>query len=134
LFHSVFGHFLDDLSSDFPAPPEIAKATVGYMRASSAIYDSEANRRAALEPYLGRILGISMGTVVNADGTSPDGAYSITLTGEIYELVVLLLREDKSDIGNGGCDPSTQAGLSIVRFWVQDKVCKCDFSFYSRPS
>jgi hypothetical protein len=38
LFHPVFGHFLDDLSNDLPVPPEIAKATIGYMRASSAIY------------------------------------------------------------------------------------------------
>ena len=131
LFHPVFGHFLDDLSFDLPIPPEIAKATVGYMQASSAIYDNEASRRIVLEPYLGKILGIGGGTVVNSDGTSPDGAYSINLGGDIYDTIVLLLREDKSDIGNGGCDPSIQAGLSIVRFWAQDNVG--DLSFHSYP-
>ena len=40
--------------------PEVAKATVGYMRASPAIYDNEANRRVALDLYLGRILGSGM--------------------------------------------------------------------------
>ena len=128
LFHPVFGHFLDDLLNDLAVPPDIAKATIGYMRASSEIYDNEAKRRAALEPYLGRILGSGMGTVVNADGTWPDGALSITLTKEICETVVSLLKEEKNNFGDGGCDPSTQVGLSMARFWAQDQVDKCDFS------
>jgi hypothetical protein len=131
LFHPVFGHFLDDLPNDLPVPPEIAKATVGYMRALSAIYDNEAKRRAVLEPYLGRILGSGMGTVVNADGTWPDGALSITLTEEICETVVSLLKEEKNNFGDGGCDPSTQVGLPMARFWAQDQVDKCDFSLLS---
>ena len=128
LFHPVFGHFLDDLSNTSPVPPEITKATVGYMRASSAIYDHEAHRRAALDPHLGRILGSGMGTVVNADGTSPDGALPITLTKGACETVVALLKEEKNNLGDGGCDPSTQVGLSMTRFWAQDQVDKCNFS------
>jgi hypothetical protein len=127
LFHPVFGHFLDDLSNDLCVPPEIAKATVGYMRASSAMYDNEAIRRAALEPHLGRILGNGMGTVVNPDGTWPDGAFSITLTNEICESAVTLIKEEKNNIGDGGSDPSTQVGLSMARFWAQDQVDKSDF-------
>ena len=52
LFHPVFGHFIDDLSNNLCVPPEIVKATVCYMRPSSAIYDNEAIRRAALEPHI----------------------------------------------------------------------------------
>ena len=131
LFHPVFGHFLDDLSNDLPVPLEIAKATIGYMRASSAIYDNGANRRAALEPHLGRILGRGMGTVVNADGTWPDGTLSITLTEEICETVVSLLKGEKNNFGDGSCDPSIQDGSSMARFWAQDQVDKCDFSLLS---
>jgi hypothetical protein len=127
LFHPVFGHFLDDLSKDLCVPPEIVKATVGYMRASSAMYDNEAIRRATLEPHLGRILGNGMGTVVNPDGTWPDGAFSITLTNEICESAVTLIKEEKNNIGDGGSDPSTQVGLSMARFWAQDQVDQCDF-------
>jgi hypothetical protein len=133
LFHPVFGHFLDDLSRDLPVPPGIAKATIGYMRAASAIYDNEANRRHALEPYLHRILTLTMSTVLNADRTSPDGMFLISLSGDIYETVMALLREDKNEFGDGGCDPSTQAGLSTVRFWVQDAVDKCQFSLSFCP-
>ena len=131
LFHPVFGHFLDDLSNDLPVPPQIANATVGYMQASSAIYDNEATRRVTLEPHLGRILGNGMGTVVNADGTSPDGALSITLTKGVCDTIALLLKEDKNNLGDGGCDPSIQAGLSMSRFWAQGQVDKCEFSLLS---
>jgi hypothetical protein len=37
LYHPVFAHFLDNLSSKSPVPPNIAKATVNYMKAASAI-------------------------------------------------------------------------------------------------
>ncbi|KAF8323655.1 kinase-like domain-containing protein, partial [Amanita rubescens] len=121
LFHPVFGHFLDDLTNDLCVPPEIAKATIEYMRASSAMYDNEAIRKAALEPHLGRILGNGMGTVMNPDGTWPDGAFSITLTNEICEFAVTLIKEEKNNIGDGGSDPSTQVGLSMARFWAQDQ-------------
>ena len=101
------------------------------MRAASAIYDSESHRRCALEPYLCRFLATAISTVVNADKSSPDCMVLISLAGEIYESAITLLKEDKNEFGDGGCDPSTQAGLSLVRFWVQDEVDK--FLCYSRP-
>jgi hypothetical protein len=39
--------------------------------------------------------------------------------------VLLLLKEDENEFGDGGCDPSTQAGLSSARHWVQSKVSEC---------
>jgi hypothetical protein len=128
LFHPVFGHFLDNLLNTSPMPPEITKATVGYMQASSAIYNYEANHRTALDPHLGCILSSGMGTVVNADGTSLDGALSITLTKGTCETVVTLLKEEKNNLGDGGCDPLTQVGLLMTQFWAQDQVDKCNFS------
>ena len=52
-------------------PADIVKATVEYMRDSSGIYASEAKRMSALEPHLSRILGITMHSVQNTDGTTP---------------------------------------------------------------
>lgn len=123
LFHPVFGHFLDDLLSDSPIPPDVFKATIDYMRAASAIYESEEVRRVKLRPHLCSILAAALVTTTNADKTSPDGVVSINLE-HIYEVAITLLSEEKNEFGNGGCDPSTQAGLSGVRFWVQDEVDK----------
>ncbi|KAF8228443.1 hypothetical protein L208DRAFT_1291405, partial [Tricholoma matsutake] len=121
LFHLVFGHFLNDLLNTLPVPPEITKATVGYMRASSAIYDHEANYRATLNSHLGRILSSGMGTVVNADGTLLDSALSITLTKGACETIVTLFKEEKNNLGDGGCDPLIQVGLLITQFWAEDQ-------------
>ena len=131
LFHPVFGHFLDSLSNKFHVPDDFVKATVGYMQVSSAIYDTEADRSATLAPHLGRILGCAVGTVVNADGTHPDGALPIVLTNEICETVVTLLIEEKNNFGDAGCDPSIQVGLSMTRFWAQNQVDKHDSSLLS---
>jgi hypothetical protein len=60
LFHPVFGHFLDDLLSESPIPPEVSKATIDYMRAASAIYESEEVRRVKLRPHLCRILAAAL--------------------------------------------------------------------------
>jgi hypothetical protein len=113
LFHPVFGHFLDDLLNTLLVSPKITKTTVGYMRALLATYDHEANRKAILDPHLSHILSSGMGTV-NADGTLPDGALSITLTKGACKTVVTLLKEEKNNLGDGGCDLLTQVGLLMT--------------------
>jgi hypothetical protein len=122
LYHPVFAHFLDDLTSESPVPPKMAKATVKYMKAASAIYDSEATRRQNLQPYLSEILAITFSAEANTDRTSPDGMFLVNPARDLSESALVLLKEDKNEIGDGGCDPSTQAGLSAVRFWVQFEV------------
>jgi hypothetical protein len=95
LFHPVFGYFLDDLSSDLPAPAELAKETVYYMQAASAIYGSEIYRGYTLELRLNHVLAIAMGTVRNADRRPPGVMDVITLTGEIRETAVTALGGQK---------------------------------------
>ncbi|KAF8868276.1 hypothetical protein BD779DRAFT_1074604 [Infundibulicybe gibba] len=118
LFHPVFGHFLDDLSSDSPIPPDIVNATVCYMSAASAMYDNEDNRARALDPALRNILGCALVTIVNADGSSSD-VIPMPRAGKIPEAVTPLLRESQNEFGAGGCDPSILAGLSAARYWAQ---------------
>jgi hypothetical protein len=130
LFNPVFGHFLDDLSSDCPVPADTAKATISYMKAASAIYGDEDARKRALEPILRHILRADITTVVNMDKTSPDGVVVVPFTGEFHEVVALLINEYKNEFGDGGCDPSTQVGLSVVRFWAQIEVYKRPSSFF----
>jgi hypothetical protein len=92
------------------------------MNAAWAIYDSEEIRRGVIGPLLSKILNIGMSIVSNSDKTSPDGLIEIPLTGETPEMAALLLKEDKRDFGDGGSDPSTQAGLSVARYWAQPEV------------
>lgn len=121
LFHPVFGHFLDDLASNLSVPPEVAKATVRYMRAASGIYHEEEQRRVAIDPPLHEILGTGISQVYNADKTSPDGMVEVSLTGELYESVPIFIKEDKNDAGAGGC-AATESGLSMARCWAQLEV------------
>jgi hypothetical protein len=133
LYHPVFAHFLDDLSSELPVPPNIAKATVNYMKAASAIYDNEATRRQFLQPLLSEILAITFSVEANADRTSPDGMFLVNPARDLSKSALVLLKEDKNEVGDGGCDPSTQAGLSMVRFWVQPEVDKILVSILLAP-
>jgi hypothetical protein len=115
---------MDDLSSNSPIPPEISKATINYMKAASAIYEGEEIGKDILLPLLSRILGTALSTVVNSDKTHSDGVVLITLAEKICEAVISLLLERKNEFGNGSCDPSIQAGLSAIRFWVRPEVDK----------
>jgi len=124
LFHSVFGHFLDDIADEkLEVPQEVLRAAACFMAGASGIYEKEDHRKPAIFPHLAAALSMGMTKIVNLDLTSPDGAISLPLMSDIHETVALLLAEDKREIGEGGSDPSIQAGLSMIRFWAQDNVC-----------
>ncbi len=128
LFHPAFGHFLDIMKSDHPLPDDLIRATTEYMKAASAVYKSEEERREALTPLLRNVLGVNIQMVANADKTTPDGTVEM-LIGLL--LFLILLKEDKNEIGDGGSDPSTQAGFSLGRAWAQAKVCYgCSLPFH----
>ena len=122
LFHPAFAHFLDDVTNqDLPVPEEVIRVTVKYMRNSSAIYESEDQRTAALKSLLEDVLGVKIVKRVNADGSKPDGVYEAELRGTKIKVILVLL-EHKNELGDGHCDPSRQAGLSYTRFSAQDDV------------
>jgi hypothetical protein len=131
LFHPAFAHFLDDITNkDLPVPEHILKVTVEYMRKSSAIYEDEGQRTAMLRSLLEDALGITILKRVNADGSNPDGVYEAELRGSKIKVILVLL-EHKNELGDGGSDPSRQAGLSFSRFACQGDVCfhHCDQYF-----
>lgn len=45
------------------------------------------------------------------------------LLGNSSRYAAICIKEDKNEIGDGSCDPSTQAGLSYGQFWAQKEVC-----------
>jgi hypothetical protein len=129
LFHPVFGHFLDDIADEkLDVSPDILRAAACFMGAASGIYEKEDHRKQAIFPHLAAALSTGMTQIVNPDLTSPDGAVSLPLVGDIYETVSPLLAEDKREVGEGGSDPSIQAGLSMARFWAQENVCTLGIS------
>lgn len=48
LFHPAFAYFLDDIKSVNPLPHAIIQQTVEYMKAATAVYESEKARRMVL--------------------------------------------------------------------------------------
>jgi hypothetical protein len=120
LFHPVFGHFLDGMKSDIALPDDIIPQTAEYMRAASAIYETEEKRRIALTPLLCAILDVNIQMILNEDRTNPDGMVEVVKNTSHF---VIFLQEDKNEFGDGGSDPSTQAGLSAGRCWAQPRVC-----------
>jgi len=96
------------------------------MQATSATYADEQHRRIALIPILNGILGCNIQVVENNDRTKADGTLEGFTKGGVF---LLLLKEDKNEFGDGGSDPSTQAGLSAARSWVQSNVRNLYFLF-----
>ena len=121
LFHPVFGHFLDDVKSNHALPDNLVRQTTECMKAATAIYESELERRKVLTPLLCAILEVNIQTILNEDKTNPDGIVEVMINGLLF---MIFLQEDKNEFGDGGSDPSTQAGLSAGRCWAQPRVCQ----------
>jgi len=120
LFHPAFGHFLDDMKSVIALPDNIIPQTVEYMKAASAIYESEEKRGKVLTPLLCTILDVNIQMILNEDKTNLDGIVELVKKNMLHFMI--FLREDKNEFGDGGSDPSTQAGLSAGRCWAQPRV------------
>jgi hypothetical protein len=120
LFHPAFGHFLDDLGKDDDIPHDIIRKTTLYMKAASAIYPSEDERRSALNPLLTDVLGYHIQAVVNSDKTRPDGIVEFFIDG--MGPAATVHEEDKNENGDGGSDAATQAVFTFARSWAQSKV------------
>jgi hypothetical protein len=122
VYHQDFGHFLDDLTDkDLEVPTEVVRATSSFMGKASGIYKNEEMRRSAIRPKLLDVISVGMEKIVNLDSTSADGMV-VTQALMIGEVAAIGIEEDKNEFGDGGSDPSTQAGLSYGRFWAQSNV------------
>jgi len=72
-----------------------------------------------LAPLLCAILDVNIQTILNEDKTNPDGIAEVVKNMLLF---LTFLQEDKNEFGDGGSDPSTQAGLSAGRCWAQPRV------------
>ncbi|KAK6987832.1 Proteinkinasesubdomain-containing proteinPKL ccin9, partial [Favolaschia claudopus] len=115
LYHAGFAKFIDESSpsSSLNLPDTFVCEVSHFMHTVAGIYKDESAFSAKVTPLLQGILGRGILRIVNSDLTSPDAAVLSD------RLKILALAEYKRELGEGGCDASTQASLSVVRYWTQ---------------
>ena len=122
IYHPEFGYFRDDfIDEHLEVPTEVVRATARFTSKASGIYKTEDMRRSAIRPKLLDVISVGMEKILNLDSTSADGMV-VTQALMMGEVAAIGIEEDKNRFGDGGSDPSTQAGLSYGRFWAQTNV------------
>ncbi|KAJ6463197.1 hypothetical protein C8R47DRAFT_1180344 [Mycena vitilis] len=123
LYNPAFARFIDDATNPaLEIPDNVVLATADLMRKASAIYDDESIRRSKIRPALKNAISYGITQLISDDRTTPDGVIMWTMSGtdgSLNEAVALLIEEEKRELGEGGCDASTQASFSMLRYWAQ---------------
>ena len=96
------------------------------MHYLSGVGDGESSRNEQIRRRLRKILDQDIHEERNADGTSAD-AVCMLQVGDCR--ISLLIAEFKRILGEGGCDPSIQAGITCRRTWVEESVSHIRCSF-----
>ena len=84
------------------------------MSFTSQLKPSEQSSNPQLLQQLSGLSEVTIREVANADSTRPDGMSMFDIPG-LDESAPLLVAELKRVLGDGGCDPSIQAGCSMRR-------------------
>ena len=120
IYHPIFDQFTQFLSDPSVQPTNNdIKQAQDLMHSLSYIGTSESSRNAMIRHKLREILEVDVRQEVNDDGTSPDGIHMFLVNGFRIPLSHM---EFKKELGDGASDPSTQAGLSMKRAWIQTAV------------
>lgn len=126
IYHPVFGYFLDDVSNrDLAVSDDLIRCTQRLMATVSAVHEGEAAMKAEMRAALEAIFERVLFSISNSDQTSLDG---LILSAEER---AMLIAEFKREVGEGGCDPTIQASLSVLRYLAQREVCCCLLSMRS---
>ncbi|KAK2462645.1 hypothetical protein APHAL10511_005378 [Amanita phalloides] len=128
IFHPIFEAFIRRLHCPIPEPTHrYLKLVREIMDLLTQIRRPEWKRGREFRRVLKEVLGRSVISEANDDQTCSDGSIVIEIGDS---RIPICMMEIKVEGGEGG-DPSTQAGLSIRRFWVtqenffpiRDKTC-----------
>lgn len=120
IFHPIFDDFIH-LVNDPDVQPTVddLKNVQELMYFASEVGRLEDQNNEGLRHRLRCILQADVHDEPNPDGTKPDGVVTLQIgDARIAYLVIELKRE----LGEGGCDPSLQAGLSMKRSWIDPSV------------
>ena len=85
-----------------------------YLSMVTSVAESDLN--GAIRRKLTQILELEIVDELKTDESSLDGVYMITVTNECIPLAFV---ERKKEVGAGRFDPSTQAGITMRRSWIQ---------------
>jgi hypothetical protein len=121
LFHPSFARFMrraHDNTVKMDLGPEIYSATHSLTHAAAEIYPDEARRAQAVEVFLDKAIGHSI-PALDIPGMRTDGAYRVSC-GSVY--VLAAVKEDKNEIGMGGCDPSLQCTMGFRSYCAGEEA------------
>jgi hypothetical protein len=126
LYNPAFARFINDATNPaLEIPDNVVLATADLMCKASAIYEDENTRKIRIRPALKNAISYGITQMISDDRTTPDGVIVWTMSGtdgSLNEVVALLIEEEKRELGEGGCDASTQASFSMLKYWVQSNV------------
>ena len=120
IFHPVFARFLHRIRDENTQPThQDVKHVQELLSYAAMVGCTEVLRNAEIRKRLSRILQLPVDEEPNTDKTSADGVHMIEV-GDVR--IPLLIVELKRELGDGGCDPTTQAGIAMRRSWIQQDV------------
>ena len=119
IFHPVFEAFICRLQRPTEEPTRrYLKLLRKIMDLLTQIRRPEWKRGRDFREALRDVLGHTLILEANDDDTRTDSIIVI----EVAKIRIrLCLMEIKAEAGEGGCDPSTQAGLSVRSFWISQE-------------
>jgi hypothetical protein len=120
IYHPIFDEFTGLVNNpDVQPTVEDLDNVYELMHTLSCINRQEDDIRRKAHENIGHILGTPILEVQNPDNTRPDGVIMVELGKTSIPYVFLEL---KREIGEGGCDPTSQASLSMKCSWVHKEV------------
>ena len=120
IFHPIFDDFTHMVNDPGVQPTVDDLANVYELMYHAGEIQPDIDYRERVRLLLGRILDtqISMGPI-SKTGCMPDGIVTLDVCNDILPYMIL---EVKREMGEGGCDPTTQVGLHMRRSWINDSV------------
>jgi len=118
IYHPVFQSFAENITTAKP-DKELLANVCKWMKTLTAVGSRKEPLTADLRDALSKILVKPIEQFV-VDGTIPDG---VARAARSDITIPLLVMEYKPALGEGGCDPLTQASHSVWKFWRRVNVC-----------
>ena len=124
IFHPIFDDFIHLVNDPGvqPTPDDLKKVQELMYYAAEVGRVEEEGKGGYNEGLCERLRHIVQDDVhlePNSDATSADGVITLQVSDA---RIVFLILELKRELGEGGCDPSLQAGLSMKRSWINPSV------------
>lgn len=122
IYHPIFDEFLY-LVNDPDVQPTVddLKNVQELMQYASKVGRSETHYSEGLRTRLRKILHADVHEEPNPDRSIPDGVVTLNIGDSRITSVVIEL---KREMGEGGCDPTLQASLSMRRSWIDPLVSR----------